>query len=169
MSEIAIFDAALERDGSGIIGLAGALSKFASLSKALGKLSSPTGDEALAVDMVARMQTDVPVLTGALQLGVSYRFDAGSWVVEAKASRNKKRGPGADYAPFVEFGTAPHKSRNRRRAIADEAFFSQQPTGSGHPGTAAQPFFWQNARDVLAEHRRALINQADSLGDEFNS
>lgn len=163
MSDFALVDLPVSLDGSGVLGLASSLGRLLKVKRALDRLNSPRGDEAVAAEMVARMQEDVPVLSGRLKEGISYRFEDGFWVVEATAHGRRGGGEGADYAPFVELGTAPHKS------VADRSYFDGAARRTGHPGTTAQPFFWQNARDVLSEYAQRLSGIVDDTTTEFNA
>lgn len=167
MSDLALIDLPLSLDGSGVLGLAQTLGGLLKVKRVLDGLSSPHGDEAVAAEMVSRMQRDAPVLSGRLREGISYRFEDGAWVVEAEAHREGARrrgeGEGANYAPFVEYGTAP------RRQVADDSYFAGAARRSGHPGTPAQAFFWQNARDVLSDYAHALSDTIDDATQEFNA
>ena len=104
-------------------------------------------DDGAAARMVQLMQDRVPRRTGRLQLGITARFENNQWVVQATASNptGRKGGTaaGADYARFVEFGTAP---RAGKRVVDDDYF-----AGGGHPGTDPQPYFWNSGREVLGE------------------
>lgn len=141
----AIPDLPLSIDGSGILGLAQTGLRLSKLHRAITKANSPRGDERIAAEMVDRMKADVPRDSGALAEGITYRFEDGFWVVEAVSHARRGDKEGADYAPFVEFGTEPH---------------------GGHPGTSAQEFFWQNARDVLEEYQAELADTIDSAVEE---
>lgn len=157
----ALIDLPLSPDGSGVQGVASVLGGLLKVKKALDRASSPQGDEAVAAEMVARMRRDAPELTGLLREGITYRFEDGAWVVEAAASlqgaRKRGQGEGADYAPFVEYGTA------------DRTYFAGDARRVGHPGTEAQPFFWQNAREVLAEYVLHLAGTLADAVEEFDA
>lgn len=140
-----VTDLPLEFDGSGILGLARTIGTLSKVHRALSRGNSPRGDERVAAEMVDRMKVDVARRTGALAEGITYRFEDGFWVVEAVSHAKRDGKEGADYAPFVEFGTEPH---------------------GGHPGTDAQAFFWQNAKDVLEEYEISLSNMVDDAVSE---
>lgn len=113
-------------------------------------------------EMVSRAKASAPVRSGNLVNGITGEREGEFYVFRASAV-----GPhdGADYAPFVEFGTRPHT-----RPVADDSFFeggSRRSRRPGHPGTEAQPFFWPAARSVLAERRReqAQTILADAAGN----
>lgn len=113
-------------------------------------------------EMVTRAKASAPVRSGNLVNGITGEREGEFYVFRASAV-----GPhdGADYAPFVEFGTRPHQ-----RQVADESYFeggARRSRRPGHPGTEAQPFFWPAARSVLAERRReqAQTLLADAAGN----
>lgn len=58
----------------------------------------------------------------------------------------------AFYARFVEFGTQPHSLA--RNASVERG--KRQSTGAGHPGTAAQPFFFPAWKAKRAEYRKRI-------------
>lgn len=138
-------------------------------------------DRDVAQEMVDRMRRDVPVDRGDLYNGIRYWEDDGSFVVQASGVRLTKAGvANADHAGFVEHGTRAGERRRSVRYVADSnyhdltaglGFGGVRETGTlrsrrrlqyrGHPGTDAQPFFYDNARDVLAE--RAIAAE-DVLG-----
>ncbi|MBN8956774.1 MAG: HK97 gp10 family phage protein [Rhizobiales bacterium] len=127
-------------------------------------------DEGAAQEMVDRMRADVPVDTGRLYNGISWRREDGSYVVEATAASHDR---GADYAGFVERGTQP--GMRARPTVASEEMMTRDEWSatnpasrsvpgrqfrSGrrlrrihdpHPGTKPQPYFYDNANDVLDE------------------
>lgn len=141
----AIPDFPLLIDGSGVLGLAQTGLRLSKLHRAITRANSPRGDERIAAEMVDRMKADVPRESGALAEGITYRFEDGFWVVEAVSHARRGEKEGADYAPFVEFGTEAH---------------------GGHPGTHPQEFFWQNARDVLEKYQAALEDMVDDAVKE---
>jgi hypothetical protein len=104
-------------------------------------------DDGAAARMVERMRTDAPRRSGKLAAGITAEFAGEIWTVKASAIAVKAGGEGADYASFVEAGTDP---RQPSRAAADAGFFAGQ-SRTGHPGTDPQPYFWDNAREVLGE------------------
>ena len=141
-------------------------------------------------ELLARMRADVPRDSGRLFNGIQGSIDGDMAVVEASAVKPKGRGEGADYAGFVEIGTkAGHRGR---QTVADEAYFTRDQwtannPGSDshpgrqfrsgrtlrrihdpHPGTPAQPYFWDNVRDVMAERgaelEAAQAAEAQALG-----
>jgi HK97 gp10 family phage protein len=127
-------------------------------------------DHAAAEAMVERMRSRVPRDTGRLYNGISYTIDGSEFTVQASAVNPRGRGrgsrEGADYARFVEFGTQP------RRQAVDASFFDdtsgagrspRRRLGRGHPGTPARPFFYNSAREVLAERRKQLSEIIDQV------
>ena len=143
-------------------------------------------DRSALGDMVRRAQRDVAVDTGRLFNGITGEMDAdGMAVFSASAVRVSGRGQeGADYARFVEFGTKP--GLRGRPTVGDEAYFTRteyfasgRPGLPGrqfrigrrlrrihhpHPGTEARPFFYGNARDVLAERGIAMQDVIAAAG-----
>ena len=75
---------------------------------------------------------------------------------------------GVDYGPFVERGT---RAGVRGQRVATATFYEQangqrRKARRTHPGTEAQPFFWNSAREVLErrgrEHAQAYAAAAES-------
>ncbi|MFG6083918.1 HK97-gp10 family putative phage morphogenesis protein [Paracoccus litorisediminis] len=62
----------------------------------------------------------------------------------------------AFYARFIEFGTRPHSLA--RNASLDRG--KRQDQGGGHPGTAAQPFFFPAWKKMRAEFRKKIHARA---------
>lgn len=104
--------------------------------------------EASANEIVALAKSLAPVDSGDLQMSISWTWgDAPKGAMVLGKVRQKGRGAGnlqitvfagggdAFYARFIEFGTSSHVNAGR---------FS----GTEHPGTAAQPFFYPAYRAV---------------------
>lgn len=175
-----VIHAVLPHTAAQIIGVAEVAFSLARLSSTIEKLASRTGDDAVD-EMLSLMRSRVPQDTGRLLNGiVSYR-EQDVIVVEASAVRVTQSGKeSADYAAFVEYGTRAGERGGRVSYVADEDFFnlSTRP-GSGrtykrtrrvyrqHPGTPAQPFFWNSAEEAL-EHRYHAAAQGilDAARDE---
>jgi hypothetical protein len=133
-------------------------------------------DQAAAQDMVDRMRRDMPYDRGDLYNGTRYWEDEGEYVVQASGVRVAGNGnEQADHAGFVEHGTQP--GVRGRKTVAGADYFastaglgdgSYRPTGRrrlqyrSHPGTPAQPFFYDNARAVLEERG---LDAEEILGD----
>jgi hypothetical protein len=126
-------------------------------------------DQDAAQEMVDRMRADAPYDSGDLYGGIRWWEEDGAFIVQASAVHPDRRG-GEDYAGFVEHGTRAGERDRSISYVADSNYHdlsvglgdgSIRETGRtygrrrlqyrGHPGTPAQPFFYQNARDVLNE------------------
>lgn len=120
-------------------------------------------------EMVELAQSRAPNRTGLLIAGIE-GLEADDYF-EFRASAHRVSGSGkddADYARFVEFGTAAGE-RGRSASIArrDDLFSGARSsafvTGArqrrqyrGHPGTDPQPFFYPSADEALARRGRAM-------------
>jgi hypothetical protein len=149
----------------------------------LDKIRKLYGEDA-AKEMVERMRADVPYDSGRLFNGIQYFEEDGSYTVEASAINPDKNG-GEDYAGFVERGTRPGERGRKVAYVADSGYHdlsvdigngAVRPTAAtsrrsrlqyrGHPGTPAQPYFYQNAIDVLRKRRSdAASEMADLISD----
>ena len=99
-------------------------------------LSSSKVDREAGDAMVEAMRGEAPQLDGNLVNGITARQEDGATVVEASAIR-ASGGKEWDYAPFVERGTS-HMS--------------------------AEPFFYDQASDVLADRGSSLAAAAAAAG-----
>lgn len=118
-------------------------------------------------DMVSLAKSRVPVDTGRLLNGIT--GDDYEDYCEFRASAVHETGSQEDYARFVEFGTAAGQRGTTNAVAADEGFYSADPYSTSpfrgrrklrdrrvyrtHPGTPAEPFFYNSANDILAERR----------------
>ena len=91
-------------------------------------------DEDAAQEMVDRMRADVPVDTGRLYNGISWRREDGSYVVEATAASHDR---GADYAGFVERGTQP--GMRARPTVASEEMMTRDEWSATNPASRSVP------------------------------
>lgn len=96
--------------------------------------------------LVSAIRDAAPVRSGRLSSLVEGHMEDDLRVVTARATATRAGGLGADYAPFVEEGTAPH-GPYRHTASGRHG---------GHPGTEPQPFFWNTAEDILGVRVDAL-------------
>lgn len=152
--------------GADIIG-----SRLFKLIRVLDKVRKVYGEDA-AREMVSRMRADVARDTGRLYNGIEYfGNEDGGFTVQASAVHEDRNG-GEDYAGFVERGTRAGQRGHKVSYVADSAYHDLTAgIGSGtlretgqrkgrarlqyrdHPGTPAQPFFFDNAREVLSKRR----------------
>lgn len=105
-------------------------------------------DQRALDDMVALAQSRVARRTNRLAGGISGERDGEAFVFKAEAQRDPSS---ADYAPFVERGT---RAGVRNRVVAEPTAFELQNgvrrrARRTHPGTEAQPFFYNSAREIL--------------------
>lgn len=145
-------------------------------------------DQSALDEMVSLAQTRAPRRTGALSATISSRREDDVFVFEARVNKRRPNGrPGVDYAPFVEFGTkAGFRDRQSSRsdsAIASPGEFDSVYGGNSrrpgrfyrsgrrlrrvyhpHPGTEAQPFFFNSAFEVI---RRRNVEQGDALARQI--
>lgn len=138
------------------------------------------GVDAGAMDeMLSLMRERVPRDTGRLYNGISGEIDdEGVATVTATAVRDN----GFDYAFLVEHGTKAGV-RGRSSQVADANYFdvdlvsgsatrrrpskrSTRRSGRTHPGTEAQPFFFNSASEVLAKRQQRLEDAADASAQE---
>jgi hypothetical protein len=143
-------------------------------------------DQDAAQEMVDRMRADVAFDSGDLYNGIQWWEEDGAFIVQASGVHADRSG-GEDYAGFVEHGTRAGQRGRSVAYVADSNYHdlsvglgdgSIRETGRtysrrrlqyrGHPGTAAQPFFYDNARDVLNE-RGADAEQIAGLALEDGS
>ena len=83
-----------------------------------------------------RAKSDAPYKTGFLRSSINYGKDKNVFVrAEAK------------YAPYLEYGTKSHTIKAKNKKVLynsfSKTFFGKEVQ---HPGTKAQPFFYENAR-----------------------
>jgi len=132
---------------------------------------------ALVDEMVTEARSLAPWDTGDLHMGIERIDEADAVLFQASGQHD---GEGADYARFVEFGTAPGQ-RGRAQSIAarpgmfsgdgvqESEFTTTTRTRRqyrGHPGTEAQPFYFPAIRTVLDRHNLAMKDViAGAAGD----
>ena len=110
-------------------------------------LRADNASEKAAREMVDLMRSRVPVDSGLLLNGITYRQEGRMWVVEATADRG-----GYDYALAVEAG---HRAGGD---VADADLFSdttgrggRQVRSSGPTDVEGQPYFYNSAREALSD------------------
>lgn len=110
-------------------------------------LRADNASEKAAREMVDLMRSRVPVDSGLLLNGITYRREGGMWVVEASADRG-----GYDYALAVEAG---HRAGGE---VADDDLFAdttgrggRQLRASGPTDVEGQPYFYNSAREALSD------------------
>lgn len=142
---------------AGIVGverLSGQLAKYAVKLALRGDQASLHAAQA----MVALMRSRVPRDTGRLLNGIDYRREGDLYVVEARADRD-----GTDYALAVEAGHHAGGLHADADLFADTTGQGGRRVRPSHPADVpAQPFFYDSAREALADWRRALD---DGIGD----
>ena len=110
--------------------------------------------QATAYDVVNDMVRDAPVDTGNLRQGiVSEPTESNlTWALHSRA----------DYSAFVEFDTAPHviEATNAKVLTNGKSFFGKS---INHPGTHAQPFFFNNVEMGKVTLLRRLVNVLNSV------
>lgn len=99
-------------------------------------LSSKHADEATAEEIVEEAKSEAPRDTGLLESGITFEIDDEGFATVTSVALNEQ---GRDYARFVEFGTAH---------------------------TAAQPFFYDVAREALERHNQTLEDAVAAAGNE---
>ncbi|MBY6242837.1 HK97 gp10 family phage protein [Methylosinus sp. Sm6] len=107
-------------------------------------------------EMVALAQERAPNRTGVLVAGIEGLETDAYFEFRASAQRERANGkPSADYAVFVEHGTAPHDDSGPG---ATSAFATRRRKSArrGHPGTDPQPFFYSSADEALARRGLAM-------------
>lgn len=109
-------------------------------------------DERALGEMVELAQSRAPLRSGRLRAGITGERDGETMVFKAVARLNDST---ADYAPFVERGT---RGGTRGQQVADATYFERaharrRKSRRTHPGTAATPFFYSSANEVLARRR----------------
>lgn len=115
----------------------------------------------------------VPQDTGNLLAGIEVRYGDGyaEWRASGERVGLGGRQP-ADYARFVEFGTKPGQRGGTSSGASMEGFYATDAASGSpfsgarvsrarrtyrtHPGNAAQPFFYNSAREVLARRAGAF-------------
>jgi hypothetical protein len=140
-------------------------------------LRSGEADAGAMEEMLELMRERVPERTGLLLNGIEGAVADGVATVTASAVRTSGSGKeSADYARFVEFGTKAGV-RGRSQPVADAQYFEvdlvdgyrrrRQPARAtrrsqrSHPGTPAQPFFFNSAREVLERRQDRMDAAAD--------
>lgn len=119
-------------------------------------------DQRALDEMVALAQSRVPRRTGKLSAGITGEREDDAFVFKAEAQRDASS---ADYSPYVERGTRPGR---RGQVVAEPTSFERRAgirrrSRRSHPGTEAQPFFYNSAREVLerrnVQQGAALVRQ----------
>ncbi len=141
-------------------------------------------DQEAEAEMLDLMRARVPTDTGRLLNGIGSSQDGNLITVFAHAHREARSGKlQEDYARYVEFGTKPGERGRRVSYAADTGFFASdtfpeagfrgRATGRTrkvyrtHPGTRAQPFFFNSAREVLERRNIDAGNiPADAAAEE---
>lgn len=157
----------LATQASGVVGLSQLNNKFRLLDQAAARLQTKEASRPAIEEMLLRMRRDVPVDSALLKSGIVATFGPGGWMVKASAQRLKSNSSsklGADYAPFVEYGTKA--STKGQRKVSGRLKKRRRKALRTHPGNKAQPFFWQNAKDVFAEY---VIMQQRNLTEAAKS
>lgn len=141
-------------------------------------LRSSEADAGAMEEMLALMRQRVPERTGLLLNGIEGDIVDGVATVTASAIRTSGSGrESADYARFVEFGTKAGV-RGRSQPVADAQYFEvdlvagyqrrrkpaypNRRSQRTHPGTPAQPFFFNSAREVLEKRAERMDGAADA-------
>ncbi|SEE59751.1 hypothetical protein SAMN05519104_6672 [Rhizobiales bacterium GAS188] len=164
VAEVA-FGAGLLEHFVGVDGLQGVTDQLFALVPKIA-IKAARVDHAAMSQMLDLMHNRVPQDTGLLYNGINGHWQGSVGSVTASAQRTGGNGKlSADYAHFVEFGTKPHQ-------VADAAYFdssgghrSSRAT-AGHPGTEAQPFFYNSADEVLAKRHGEILGAAnDAIGE----
>lgn len=125
--------------------------RLARAARTISRVAGSVDDRALA-EMVALAQARAPERTGRLRGGITGHREGDELVFKAEASLSEDT---ADYAPFVERGT---RAGVRNRVVADQTYYERKRgirrrARRTHPGTAAQPFFYSSAQEVLERRR----------------
>lgn len=120
----------------------------------------------LAIQAIAKGR--VRVRTGRLRNSIDYEMDAEPTMVRGRAGTN------VEYAPFEEFGTAPHVIRakdggvlafkgNARQSIKTRKIRKDTvfATEVHHPGTRANPFMFPAFEQVRPDHLRRVAAAMD--------
>lgn len=103
--------------------------------------------------LLTEMEARVPVDTGDLRRSLGVRVEGNRILV----------GPSAPYAPYVEFGTAPHDIKPKAGHKALKFMVNGHPVYAKivhHPGTKAQPFV-RPAFEAWAASLGAVVGQAN--------
>lgn len=115
-------------------------------------------EEETLLEMIWGARLLAPHDTGLLHSGIVGENHDGVFEFSAFAQHKKANGKlGADYAPFVEYGTEPHFQRSATPEDSS-AFASARRRRLGkkyqHPGADPEPFFWPAVDFALAGRRR---------------
>jgi hypothetical protein len=163
---------AFQGQSRGIIALEGAAALFeafehwpADIERSAAAIAHRVLDDGLDL-----MRSRVPVDSGLLLNGITGEVGEGFGEFRASARRNSAtRGNEEDYAHFVEFGTASGVYGARAAIDQRDGLFSIPadatsafPTNNvtsrarqqyrSHPGTPAQPFFYDSAQEAFDAH-----------------
>lgn len=176
--------AGLQRAGNSLVEIIGLENIVASLVKHGVRLAlrSHEADAGTMDEMLALMRERVPRDTVRLYNGISGEIEDGVATVTASAIRVSGSGKKSiDYAFLVEHGTQAGV-RGRSQQVADANYFAvdmttgtatrRRPTRSTrrsqrtHPGTPAQPFFYNSAREVLERRQERMEAAADAAAED---
>ena len=131
------------------------ITKLADALRASAKRSEVTTHQVLVESanfLLTEMEIRVPVDTGELRESLGVRVEPNRVLV----------GPSAKYAPYVEFGTAPHVIKAKGKALAFKVngriIYRKQVH---HPGTKAQPFV-RPAYDAWKDSLGPAVAQANA-------
>jgi hypothetical protein len=101
-----------------------------------------------------KAKRDAPVDTSFLKNSINFGKDSKGVFVESPAK----------YSAAVEFGTKPHKIKAKNKSVLFSAktntFFGKEVD---HPGTKAQPFFFDNAKTEIKILIKRLQNKIKRL------
>lgn len=117
-------------------------------------LKSDHASRDAAEAMVDLMCGRAPQATGLLRAGITYRREGGFYVVEATADRD-----GYDYALAVEAGHRAgglHADADLFADTTGRGFTPTRPGAGGDSTVAAEPYFYDSAREILAQWSGAL-------------
>ncbi|TDX64000.1 hypothetical protein EDE12_106145 [Methylosinus sp. sav-2] len=160
-------DFADPQTGSGLFGWPDALGSLARIVTRMEVKQHRRDSEALA-QMIETARGLVPVDSGRLLSGIGGEaFDAYCEFRASAVHETASGKEGADYARFVEFGTRSGEASVAAPITAHEGFYASDQAGvtgmrgnaivrnrrsrRTHGGTAAQPFFFPAANEVLAK------------------
>lgn len=141
-------------------------------------------DSGALAEMVELARSRAPVDSGLLLNGITgeatenYHEFRASAVRVSSSSKEQE-----DYAHFVEFGTQAGVRTRRVEYAARDGLFSLDPSATsafpsgasrtrarrqyrGHPGTPAQPFFYNSANEVLEKRGIDMQSVVSDAGKE---
>lgn len=147
---------------SDVAGVAQMIDRLFKVADLLGVGAKDLDADALA-EMVDLARARAARDTGLLIAGIAGESDDGFATFMASAARDGEE----DYALFVEKGT---RAGVRGQAVAYATSIGQmrrRKQARTHPGTEAQPFFYNSAREVLARRRVAAEDLLDEAAAAF--